>query len=477
MSCRRSAFVLVPIKRGLLSSVILFCALADLSCSSLPETPEARTLSALAPKVVFLCDFATNSHASPESVSSWKALQDPSLDTGNLIRLLRSEDPKIRSLAIFALDHKNEPRVLPEIAALQSDRAPSYSCPEPFAGALPLDKPQTWPQQPGTVGGLAGEVVNRYLRESGYANFSDYWNEHKNRNYSVSWFALRLRRVWSFDHLNHPSMDVLRREIAQLPSPDRQWTVLWLGTLPSPNNVVRAYTEDDLVRNATELGHEALLQLLSGHFQSTDPDLRARQDSAYSESLQALQTFVLRHSSELFAETDREFLLQEKFGHFVWYSVGAAQLDRKNASHILHAAYERFDGNGDDYNRAVLVMALWNSERQQETRFILNWFYTTSMGAGLYATPRHQFLRDADEQKNAKPLIAALIRDPRFDTLEWNSLDDLTWMIARWTNQHSVGSYPESQARSEDPEVRDNALAEYRRRIRASIPLWLSHDR
>jgi hypothetical protein len=59
-------------------------------------------------------------------------------------------------------------------------------------------------------------------------------------------------------------MDVLRHEISQLPSPDRQWTVLWLGTLPNSNKVVRPYAEDDLLRNAAELGHEALLQLLSG---------------------------------------------------------------------------------------------------------------------------------------------------------------------------------------------------------------------
>jgi len=124
----------------------------------------------------------------------------------------------------------------------------------------------------------------------------------------------------------------------------------------------------------------------------------------------------VKHSRQLLAETDRDFLLQEKFEHFVWYSIGAAQLDRKNASNIL---------------------------------------------------------RDAEEQEKTKPLIAALIRDPRFNALEWNSLDDLVRIIARWTGQHSGASYPENQARSEDPAVRDKALAEYRRRIRGTIPLWL----
>ncbi|PYT92530.1 MAG: hypothetical protein DMG36_14460, partial [Acidobacteria bacterium] len=124
-------------KKVLLRYAILICVLSNFSRYSLAETPEAKTLLALAPRVYFLCDFAMSFHPSPESVSSWKALQSPSLDTGNLIRLLKSGDPKIRSLAIFALDRKNDPHVLPEIADLLADRAPSYGCPMAYAGPLP----------------------------------------------------------------------------------------------------------------------------------------------------------------------------------------------------------------------------------------------------------------------------------------------------------------------------------------------------
>lgn len=462
--------------RDLRRCVVLLCGLAVWPHLALAQTPEARTLSELAPKVVFLCEFAMGFHASPDSVSSWKALQDPSLDTGNLILLLKSEDPRIRALAIFALDHKNDPRVLPQIAALQADQAPAYSCPLPWAGPLLPDKPKTWPQQSSPVGALASEVVSRYLSESGYSNFSDYWKDHKDRNYSVSWFALRLRRIWSFDNLNHPSLDDLRREISQLPAPDRQWTVLWLGTLSNSNNVVRPYTDDEMVLNAAALGHDAILRLLDGHIPSDDPDLRVRKDSVYEESMQALQTFILKHSPQLLMKKDCDFLLQEELKHSVWYAVGAARLDRKDAAGILHVAYQRFNGKWDDYDRAVLAIALWDLEGPRETGFILDWFYNASMGAGLYATPRHQFLADAEQQEKTKPLIAALIRDPRFDALEWNSLDDLVSMIGRWTKQSSVRAYPEIQARSEDPSIRDKALADYRRRIRSSIPLWLAED-
>jgi len=460
-------------KKVLLPGVASVFLLSGLSCLPLPETPEARTLSALAPKVVFLCGFAIDFHPSREMQASWNALEDPSLDSQNLIRLLKSPDPKIRSLAIFALDHKYDPRVLPEIAPLMSDRAPSYPCPLPYAGPLPPEKPEKWPKAASTVGNLATEVVGRYLSEAGYTKFSDYWEAHKSRRYCVSWFALRLRRVWRPRHLDRSSIELLRSEITHLPSLDRQWTVLWLGTFPNPNNVIRPYTSDELIQNASELGHEGMLQLLDGRIQSTDPDLRAREDPVYWESLQALQTFVLKHSPQLLAATDCDFLLQEKFSRSVWYPIGAAQLDRKNASRILHAAYDGFNQKMDDYDRAVLVMAMWNLEGERETGFILDWFYNASMGYGLYATPRHMFLSDAAEQESAKPLVAALIRDSRFDKLEWNSLDDLVWMIRRWIGRNFVGLDVENREKSDDPRIRDAALAECRRRIRATIPLWL----
>jgi hypothetical protein len=462
----------------MIAEVLFFIALVTYAREGLsrsPDTPEAQRLAELAPKVVFLCDFALDFHPSPEMVSTWRALQDPSLDTGNLVQLLKSDDPRIRALAIFALDQKNDSGVLPEIAGLQQDRATAYACPLPYAGPLTFVKPERWPQEPSTVGGLATQVVFRYLTQAGYANFGDYWKDHKDRKYSISWYVLRLRRIWSFDQLNHPSMDDLRTGISQLPDPDRQWTILWLGTLPNPNRVARPYSDNELIRNAKELGHEKLISVLDGHLQSTDPDLRSRTDAPYRESLQAMQTFVLKHSPELLAENDGGFLLQEKFARSVWYAIGAAQLDRKNADHILRASYGRFDGKQGDYSRATLAMAMWDLEGKQATNFILDWFYTVSMGAGLYATPRAQFLRDAEQRENSKPLIATLIRDPRFDVLEWNSLNDLARMIAHWTGQpaEAMASYPDVQARSDDPAVRDKALAEYRRRIRASLSLWL----
>jgi hypothetical protein len=223
----------------------------------LAETPEAKELSALEPKVVYLCGYA-HSDATQEMRSSWRALSDPSLNTLNLVALLKSPDPKIRSLAIFALGHKYDPRLLAEIAPLQSDHGPSYRCPIPVDWHPP-EKPETWPSQPMTVGDLAGEVVHRYLEVSGDKSFSEYWANYKDRSYSAAWFILELRRAWDPFDPAHSGLDEIRSEIAHMPSPDRQWTVLCLGTLSNPNPVTYPYSEDDLLLASAELGHERLI--------------------------------------------------------------------------------------------------------------------------------------------------------------------------------------------------------------------------
>jgi hypothetical protein len=151
--------ILRSTKNTALRCVVAICVPAASSCFSHVETLEARTLLALAPKVSFLCDFATYFRPAPKLVASWNALEDPRLDSSNLLTLLKCPDPKIRALAIFALDRKNDPRVLPQIAALQSDQAVAYSCPVAVAQPLPPDRPRTWPQQPSAVGALANEVV------------------------------------------------------------------------------------------------------------------------------------------------------------------------------------------------------------------------------------------------------------------------------------------------------------------------------
>jgi len=130
-----------------------------------------------------------------------------------------------------------------------------------------------------------------------------------------------------------------------------------------------------------------MIGLLNGQIKSADPDLRARQDSFIRESLQALQTFVLKASSQLWADTDCWVSSTRKIQPLCLVSHRCCPTRRKSAASILHAAFQRFDGHFDDYNRAVLAMALWNLEGQRETRFILDWFYNARRWAPDYTLP------------------------------------------------------------------------------------------
>jgi hypothetical protein len=65
------------------------------------------------------------------------------------------------------------------------------------------------------------------------------------------------------------------------------------------------------------------------------------------------------------------------------------------------------------------------------------WFYDPSSGPGLFGNPRDRLLTDAEGQENAKSLVATIIRDPRFDRLDWNSLNEFVWVIRRWLEEIS----------------------------------------
>jgi hypothetical protein len=352
------------------------------SSSDLPETREAKELSALEPKVVFLCEYA-RFEATPAMRSDLAELSDPSLDSVNLVALLKSPNPKIRSLAIFALGRKYDPHLLPEIAPLQSDHSPSYRCPLPVDN-YPSNKPESWPSTPETVGDVAREVIQPYLDISGYTNFSDYWAHYGKRNYSVAWFVLELGRAWDVFDLARPELEAIRDRIAQLPAPDRQWTILCLGTISSPNKVTYPYSEDDLLHAASELSHDALTGLLEGRIQSADPALAARTTPAHYEPywgwLQAMQNFVLLHARDLLQSSDADLLLHlaspeseaknsRESGYRQWWLIAAASLRPKSSRAILDEAEKRWPESPD------VPLARWRVQGPVALPRILCWFY------------------------------------------------------------------------------------------------------
>ena len=391
--------------------------------SDLPETREARELSALEPKVVYLCEYA-RLEATPEMRGYLAALSDPSLDTANLGVLLKNPDPKIRSLAIFALGRKNDPHLLAEIAPLQSDHTPSYRCPLPV-DYQPVNKPEAWPSAPETVGDLAREVIHPYLEVSGYTNFSDYWAHYADRHYSVAWFVLELRRAWDPFDPARPDLEAIRRQIAQLPESDRQWTILCLGTIWSPNKVTYPYSEDDLLHAASELGHDALIHLLEGEIPSADPALAARTNpnhyEPYGEWLQAMQTFVLLHAKELLQSSDADLLLhiaspesgaknstESDYGQR--WLIAAASLRPKGSSAILDEAEKRWPKSPD------IPLARWRIQGPASLPDVLRWFYQSPPENNQPYGPQESLalaIERARPNRSYEPLVRSILTSDR----------------------------------------------------------------
>jgi hypothetical protein len=434
-------------------------------------------------------------------------LANPSLRVENLLALLRHPDSKVRTLAIIALYDHGDPKMLPRIVALANDQSPTYSCPEQLALTVGMHV-DPWPMREQKVGELASAIVNAYLKAAGfnygiehrpnYPGFEGYWATHKDRPYSGSWFVVWVNRA------DAETLKTIRKEIAGLPEPDRQWELLWVATrnLYSGDEQSIVASDADLLGACRQLGRERLLQMLAGHVASTDPDLQPRynKDSPYKH----MMLFVLRHSDQLLNREDAATLLlrqDEVFGlapggpedPFVspWWAIGAAQLDHQHAAQILHSAMAHFQGKYQGYVRAKIALALWRCAGPSEIKYIFDWFYSEPPCCGT--TPRDEFLSSAATTPHGRQLLAALVRDKRFDTLDWSSLDQLASILDGWTNPPVIGAqrrdarFPDIPDRFESSREelqkkypKETAellavLAKWRAKIRASLPAWDQH--
>jgi hypothetical protein len=492
----------------------LLCLLVVVIASLLSahaQTAEEQTLASLVPKIKFVCASdvilgrKTSSFASyPEYEHQMRDLANPSLRLENLLPLLQHSDPKMKTLAIVALFDQGDPKILPAVVALAGDHSPTYPCPQPLS-LTPGMTVDPWPMTDQQVGQIASAVVNAYLnaaafnygidRKPNYPGFEGYWATHKDRSYSASWFEVRSNLEGT------GNIKTVRDEIAALPEPDRQWELLWIATrhLYAGDEPSVVASDAELIEACRQLGRDRLLQMLAGHVASTDPDLQPRYNQA--SPYKHMMLFVLRHSDELLKPHDAASLLRrqdENLGlapggvadpfQSPWWAIGAAQLDPKHAGEILRSAMSHFQEKYQGHDRARIALALWRLAGPSETRFVLDWFYAEPPCCGT--TPRDEFLASAAKLPHGRQLLASLVRDPRFDQLDWSSLDQLASILDAWTNPPVIGEqrrdahYPDTPDRFASSreelekkypkETADllNLLAKWRAKIRTSLPAW-----
>lgn len=289
---------------------------------------------------------------------------------------------------------------------------------------------------------------------------------------------------------------VVRHRIDALPADERAWVRLILhGQSRSSrgDDLSDALaTEDELVEAARNMGPEKLLLMLRDKIPTDDPDL---QPGGSHLGYYEMRLFVLRHASALFRPEDSAALLacgRESHDATAWWASAAACLEPGRASSILRDAFKRFRDPSASRERSILLATMWEQCGQSEMPFILNGFHRESP-AGRAPDSHKAFIETTSQGPTGKDIIAAIIRDRRFENLDWESLESIARIVNGWRTTPVIAEdemrgveahfpdaksqYDERRAESTRSYPKETTavtahLRDWRKRLRKSVGHW-----
>ncbi len=436
-----------------------------------------------------------------------------------LTALLADPEAHIRTLALLALYDREDPRLLPQMAALAADEAPSF--PEPQKTAALLPQGEKTPCSPRTVGWCARQLVENYLHQAGFEygiegvndhpGFTQYWAARKERSFCASWFLLRQLRASGaaspFQKNRTGNLRLVRAEVDRLPAADRALMLLWL-----PDVEGNFATEAERVDAARSLGRDKLLGLLRREVPSDDPDLQPNSaGDPRHYPCAGIVRFVLMRAHELLAPEDAPTLLalggRERASaeddsypamRTVWWDIAAASLAPASAADCLESAFGRVEheaGSEATVERCDLLIAYWRARAPNCDAWIAQRFYAETLEGDFTPPARTRLfaMLAKDGSERARGTLAALVRDPGFAELDAGTLRELAQAVDGWTKpplfaehelwelSHPLGEWSlrtkkqlEAAARLH-PEATRKFLAtleSWRTRITASLSNW-----
>jgi len=365
----------------------------------------------------------------------------------------------------------------------------------------PGREPPSPPLEDQTVGDVARAMVSFYMERAGlyygvegrgeHPGFAEYWDRRGERAHCLSWFAVRLDRathgVSPLRQDSRSGVFALRRDIDRLAPIERE--VALIGLFGDKTELRSLVTEQDLVFAGRRLGAERLLTLLRSEPLVDDPDL--------SHYLDGIRDFVLRHSGELLRPADGAWLIEQgrKTRKAEWF-LAAAEVQPGAASRIFLEAFKVCDFVWDERTRAAT--ALWRlagpgSGDDGNGDFLIDWFFEDDepkMGRAPYRAGFVDFLTERFRDDDRR-LLARIVRDARFEQLDWATLESLVKGLNR-NLLHAVVSSGElnemrhplgkshvhgmmERARKEYPRETEELLAAlkaWRNRVRARMSDW-----
>jgi hypothetical protein len=273
--------------------------------------------------------------------------------------------------------------------------------------------------------------------------FDRYWEERKDRVHCASWFLVKLQRTTRqsepVPEQYRAEVDAVLAQIAALPSPDREWTLLYAlfgESLPGSEQATRVAA---LISAAQAIGSVDLMKFLLLQPFSTDPDLHFTQADPRGEVFFPIAAFILNHAPQLLRSDDGLVLRANAFNtpqHFqgstsLWIATSdwllGIESPTKGAAQ-LKADFTLFPPSSIPWSQGEqmpLALDLWRLSGAGEKRFLIDWFY----GLSPKQSPNlgQDFLRavDADARPDTPELLAAIVADPRFDSTNWSVLAQL----------------------------------------------------
>lgn len=472
----------------------------------------------------FLYDRLDLRHFPDDEAQQYQKLIGELLTTSNdpveaQVKLLKHDDPKVRTLALAALFAREDPRLLPQLVSLVDDKAVTFSDPKRIAriASKKEEAPEMPPMGKQTVGDVANRFVNFYLEPANYfygvnptqgnAGFDAYWAAHKDRESCASWFAVQLARAGQ-GSVPTPKdrfgkIRAVRHRIDKLPPADRAWTLLLLNGESGSGALV---SEEELVAACQEQGPERLLLMLERKIPSDDPDVQPRKGNNWPYRRMTL--FVLQHAKELLRPQDAEALLacelweRDYVKHEItdptltaWWVIAAAELknDKDKAQDLLTQAFGRFQAEHEDDERAQLAIALWRLVGPEATKFLVKWFYDEGPPPTHFPHQRARFLNGVAKYRNPenRELFVALVKHKGYETLDWQSLKTLIPIVNAWSDKpvidrrqveaarHPYGEAGFDQAIDkaakeypQETEALLRTLSQWRTALRAAILQW-----
>jgi hypothetical protein len=378
-------------------------------------------------------------------------------DRKALAALLENPDPKVRTLALGAIFQREDGRDLALIATLINDPAPTFPNLHESMSSIGGARPMSELEDPQSVGHVAqamlafwgvthngrpvgmgpGNLEGIYITTD---DFAEYWKKYAVREYSASWFAVRMkratRRTIPIQPEYQPDIQRVLAEMKALPLPDGAWIQLYVLAPEGwfefePSDLVAR--DDELVAMTKKLSPASLLCFLQRQKISDDPDLlMGKQNSEFVR----MSNFVLRHADQLLQAEDADTLLacenveRDASGVNPAWSIGAALLQPARADKILRDALAR-ETRTFELAAGELAGALWRIRGPAEMDFLVNWFYTV---LPTPSEPVHQPVVllwgvEAAARPDTKQVIRALVKDARFDSTDWESLKEMLKIV------------------------------------------------